>query len=258
MELRLGVIGDPVSHSLSPRLHETALATFGLPGASRALRLNESDSAAIDALPTMFDALSVTAPLKRSIFVRCDEIDEDASELESVNSVKFVGGKWLGRNTDGQGFCDAVEVTADYLIDGSHIAILGSGPSAEAITRSLLARGASNLVLHSRNERTAENIARKYRNVATSAIVYRPLDMVINTIPSSTRSPIAAPLQGVTPDTIAIDITYGGDHQWLDIHERYGCRVFDGKPMLAFQAALQLTWWLGVDIAGTALLEAIS
>jgi shikimate dehydrogenase len=102
------------------------------------------------------------------------------------------------------------------------------------------------------------NLASRYPNVHSSSLVYRPIDLIVNTVPVSGRSSEAAVLQGVRPETIAVDIIYDPrDTEWRERYEAAGCRTMNGLAMLAYQAALQMQWWWGVALEGAELLEVL-
>src|SRR5262249_55200583 len=112
-----GVIGDPVRHSLSPRLHNAAYAALGLDWVFAAFEV--PDGGAADALAAArafrFVGLSVTMPHKRAIGLLCDDVSDRAAEIRSVNTVRFEeNGEAIGDSTDGAGF---VRSLADDGVD---------------------------------------------------------------------------------------------------------------------------------------------
>ena len=103
MKWRLGVAGSPIEHSLTPQLHDTALAMVGFEGSSRRVELGAKDKAKLNKLVRKeFDALSLTMPLKGFGVEICDELDEVATRTESVNSLLVRDGKLMGTSTDGE------------------------------------------------------------------------------------------------------------------------------------------------------------
>ncbi len=260
MRWRLGVAGSPIAHSLSPLLHEEALRRCGLSGTSELYELDARRAAGLrDLLPSKFDALSVTAPLKRAAFEICDEVDEVAARTESVNSLLTRDGMLLGRSTDGDGFVDALAHHFHATPHDRHVVVLGAGGAASAIVDALARGGASSVVVLARNEARVEALVKRHSQVFSHSFVYRPVDLVINTLPLSARDGEAAVLQGVGPDTLAVDITYEPRRsKWLELHEALGCSVANGLGMLAFQAARQLSWWFERPVSGSALLAVLS
>jgi shikimate dehydrogenase len=257
---RLGVVGTPIAHSLSPQLHEAGLRLAGLEGASQRVELGVEDAALLPGmLGTEFDALSVTSPLKNAAARLCDEVTDVAARTESVNSLLRRDGVVLGASTDGDGFVDALEHAFGSMVDNAHAVVLGAGGAASAILDALLARGAASVVVHGRSEAKVDALVARYPNAFSASLVYRPVDIIVNTIPVAGRSAEAAVLQGVHHETVAVDITYDPrDSDWRERYTAAGCRTLNGLPMLAFQAARQMKWWWDVDVPGASLLEVLT
>lgn len=97
------VIGDPVGHSLSPRLHGAALAERGLPHEYVALQVAADQLPALKARPQDLAGFNVTAPHKEGVAALCDGRTEQARALGAVNTVRVEDGRWLGHNTDSGG-----------------------------------------------------------------------------------------------------------------------------------------------------------
>lgn len=256
---RLGVAGSPVGRSLSPRLHEAGLRLAGLEGSSRPVELGLADASELrQLLGREFDALSVTSPLKNAAFQLCDEASDVANRANSVNSLLWRDGRVLGESTDGEGFVDSLVDAFGDVITNAHAVVLGSGGAASAILDALIHHGVASVVVHARNEARVAEVTQRYQNVFATSLVYRPVDVVVNTLPVAARSPEAAVLQGVHPATIAVDITYEPrDSAWRQRYRDVGCRTLNGLPMLAYQAALQMRWWWGVALGGAQLLEVL-
>ena len=257
MKWRLGVVGAPIAHSRSPELHAVGLRLAGLEGTSERVELDASCGPALrDLLPARFDALSVTSPLKLVAFELCDEVDDVAQRTHSVNSLLCHEGRLFGRSTDGDGFVDALAYVAHATPVDRHVVVLGAGGAASAIVDALVQHGASSIVVHGRNEERVMAIAHRYDRVYAHSLVYRPVDLIINTLPAHARDHGAAVLQGVSPDTIAVDITYEPERSaWLGLYADFGCQVSNGRAMLVFQAARQLSWWFSQPVEGAAIFQ---
>jgi len=257
---RVGVAGSPVAHSLSPQLHERGLRLAGLEGTSTRVELGLDDGDRLrELMSSAFDALSITAPLKRVALQRSDELSDVARRTQSVNSLLMRDGILYGDSTDGEGFCDALRAAFGPVVENAHAVVLGSGGAASAVVDALVRHGASSVVIHARNDVNVEELRGRYQNVFSSSLVYRPVDLVVNTVPVSGRNPEAAVLQGVHHETVAVDITYEPrSSTWRTLYDEAGCRTMNGLAMLAYQAALQMRWWWGVDVGGAQLLEVLA
>ncbi|MCU1362420.1 MAG: aroE [Acidimicrobiaceae bacterium] len=259
MNWRLGVVGSPVAHSLSPQLHQAGLSLAGRSGTSTRVELPLQRAGELDELVRRdFDALSVTSPLKHAAFMLCDELSDVARRTESVNSLRMIDDKVHGVSTDGDGFIHGLEFELGPVVANAHVVVLGAGGAASAIVDALVRYGAASVVVHGRTAAKVDALVQRYSNVHASSLVYRPVELIVNTVPVAGRSVEAAVLQGVRSDTVAIDITYDPrSTEWRERYSDAGCRTANGLAMLAFQAALQMRWWWGVDIEGGDLLEAL-
>ncbi len=260
MKWRLGVAGSPIEHSLTPTLHEAGLAMAGLKGTSRRIDLGGDDAKKLKKLMGKeFDALSITMPLKELAAKYCATLDDVATRTGVVNSLLVRDGSIHGANVDGQGFLDALRARFGVVVENLHVVVLGSGGAASGIIDALVHAQAHSITVHARNEEKVEGFARRYTNVFGHMLQYRPIDLIINTLPEHARTSQAAVNQGVTSETIAVDITYEPRlSEWRALHDASGCRTMNGLAMLAYQASLQMQWWWGVDLDAKKLLEAIT
>ena len=259
MTWRLGVVGDPVSHSRSPELHRLGLAHAGLEGTSERIQLNATQGEDLRTLlENSFDALSVTMPLKRVAFEICEWRTPSAERLGVVNSIRTRDGRIEGANTDGEGFVEALRGERGVTPQRRRFRVLGSGGSATAIVDALVEHEAAAIEIVSRNAVTAAALAQRYGNVVTVGTTDAPIDVVVNTIPVTTRGDDGI-AQGVTSATVAVDITYEpAMTAWRLAHDNYGCKTMNGLAMLTYQAALQMRWWWGSALDGHTLLESLA
>lgn len=260
MKWRLGVVGSPITHSLSPALHEAGLRIAGLKGSSARVELGEAQAKKLAKLMgKSYDALSVTMPLKRAAISYCAELDDAASRVGAVNSLLWRDKRILGANVDGAGFLGALRATFGVSVDNMHVVVLGSGGAARGIIDALVNDGVSSVAVHARSSDQVASLSGRYANVFGHMLVYRPVDLIVNTIPQSSRHHEAAVIQGVTPETVAVDVTYApAQSQWRTMYQEAGCRTQNGLGMLAYQAALQMEWWFETPIDGAELLKVIS
>jgi shikimate dehydrogenase len=259
MNWRVGVVGSPIAHSLSPQLQTAGLKLAGLEGTSTRVELGLDGTDQLRALATTkFDALSVTRPLKGVAYEICDERSEVAARTKSVNSLVQRDGKLLGESTDGPGFVYSLSQELGFALGNTHVVILGAGGAASAIVDALVRHGIASAVVLARNEAKVDELTGRYRNVFSRSLVYRPVDLVVNTLPLEGRGEEAAVLQGVHNETVAVDLLYEPrTTPWRRLYVDAGCRTMNGLPMLAYQAALQMQWWWGVALEGAKLLEVL-
>ena len=162
--LRTGLIGERLSHSLSPHLH----ALLG----DKSYRLIELSPAELESFvcSNEWDALNVTIPYKRDVMAFCDELSERARSIGSVNTLVRRGGRVFGDNTDFAGFCDLVRGTS---FSGKKVCVLGSGGASLTVQAASRALGAREIVVVSRRgEVTYADVGR-----------YADADILVNTTP---------------------------------------------------------------------------
>ena len=258
MRWRLGVVGFPIEHSLSPVLHEAGLHLAGLEGTSTRVALRQDETTRLaELMRSSFDALSVTMPLKESALALCDEVGSVASRVGVVNSLLARDGRLLGDSTDGPGFVDALLWLFGVEPSGMDVLVLGAGGAARSIVDALIEAGAASVEVGGRTRAHVERLASRYDRVS-SARVGGHADLIVNTVPATTRGEFSSDPKA-SSTTICVDIAYEPrTTPWLVGYSEMGCRCANGLAMLAFQAARQMRWWWDVEIDGANLLESLS
>jgi len=244
---------------VSPQLHAAGLAYLGFEGNSRRMEIDAANAGKIrEVMGQEFDALSLTMPLKTVAATLCDELDERARTLGVVNSLLWREEKLLGACTDGAGFIDSLRGEFSLSVADMHVVVLGSGGAARAIVDSLVREDVHSVAVLGRNPMTVSSLVNRYPNVVDHSVIFRPVDLIVNTTPSQSREPVTAVMQGVTRETVAVDITYEPRRSpWLARHAQLGCRNTNGLSMLAYTVARQMNWWWDSDIPGSYLLPVL-
>jgi shikimate dehydrogenase len=247
-----GVLGDPVAHSRSPRMHGAAFAELGLPHRYLAFAVspNHLREAIRGAAALGFGGLNLTVPHKIAAAPWMDRLGPVARRTGSVNTVVFEGRAIVGHSTDGDGFLDALRV-AGHSPDRA--VVLGGGGAARAIVDALAHRDPPcRVVWTSRDPKRLPRV----NGVATS--VYGDLPaacedatLLVNAttvgmVGGPTAFPEPVPLERLSPRAIVVDVVYprprGG---LLDRAAALGLAVQDGLPMLLWQGVRALELWLG-------------
>jgi len=251
-----GVIGDPVAHSLSPKLHGHWLKRYGLPGHYIPLRVAQSDLLQVlRALPLMgFKGVNVTIPHKEHVLSLVDTVTDRAALIGAANTLTFTGqGRIQADNTDGSGFLSNIRQSIPGFTGAQGPAlILGSGGAAKAIVWALLNDGAP--VVHVANRTRAradglkEQLGAKVVPQDWTAIpaLVRDAALIVNTtsLGMQGQPPLAVDLSGATPATVVTDIVYTPLRtQLLEEAERHGCQTVDGLGMLLHQAVPGFERW---------------
>jgi shikimate dehydrogenase len=260
VKYRLGVVGSPVSHSLTPRMHRAALRFWDLEGTSETVEVSIAQAADVAQLMDSFYGLSVTMPLKELLVPLCQDLDDVATRVGAVNSLCTREGHLSGRNTDGRGFLDALGQEMDLDVQGRHCIVRGSGGSAKAIVDALVEAGASQITLFARNVATAQQLARNWPIVTINSSVVDDVALVVNTVPYVEGATVEFAQAPITwsADAVAIDVIYHPrETPWLAEQRFRGLRVMNGLSMLAHQARHQLEWWFQREIDPSVLLQAV-
>ena len=246
----VGIIGDPVSHSLSPRMQNAAFAARGLdwayvPLPVAAPRLEEA-VAGLVALG--FAGANVTIPHKTAVVSFCDEIDEVAERAGSVNTLVVRDGRVLGSSTDGLAVTEAVACA------GERVLLLGAGGAAQAVATALLDAGVAELVVSSRTPDRAHALVARLRTTFHSQTVTaedawppsaEAATLVVNATPI--RDEVVVELGSGQQ---VVDLAYrpdGSDTAFVAAARLLGCRaVVDGLEVLVRQGAASFERWTGV------------
>jgi shikimate dehydrogenase len=261
------IIGDPVRHSLSPLLHNTAYAELGLDWIYVAFAVPASQTAAaLDAVRTLdLVGLSVTMPHKTAAADGCDELSADAAALHSVNTVtRLPDGHLRGDSTDGEGFVRSVR-EAGHPLQGATALVLGAGGSARVVARALARHGAAVTIAARRPEAAADAAARAGGTTTAWTdrdACAREAAIVVNATPLGMDGPGdgALPLDGASlhPGQVVADLVYHPlETPLLAAARSAGAATVDGLGMLVHQAALQVERWSGMSAPVGAMRAAV-
>jgi len=242
-----GVVGKPVAHSMSPSMHNAAFGDAGIDAVYLPLAAADFDDFLAFAEALNLAGASITAPFKVPAFERADECDPVGRRIQSVNTLRRAGTKWLGANTDVAGFLSPLASAME--LTGQRATVLGAGGAARSVSVALASAGA-HVTLCARRPDQARAIA-----ALTGATIgeWPPApgtwDLLVNatpvgTVPHVDRSPLPAghPLDG----RMVYDLVYNPPlTQLLREARQAGCQTLGGLDMLVAQAQAQFEWWTG-------------
>lgn len=255
------LIGDPVEKSPSPAMHNAAFKALGLNSIYIALSIPKPMLAkAVDGIRALsISGFNVTVPHKISIIDMLDKLEESAKLVGAVNTVKNVGGKLVGFNTDGEGALRALEQSAGSL-KGKRVVLLGAGGAARAIAFSLAKAGAEVSIANrtvSRARTLSKEIEKKLGASVKSLGLSRPeltkaikrSDVLINATTVGMYPKVDQTL--VTADMmhrglVVNDIVYKPlETRLLREAKLAGAKTVGGLGMLVHQGALSFEIWTG-------------
>ena len=260
-----GVVGWPVMHSRSPRLHNFWLQRYGIDGAyvPLAVRPGLLEVALRGLLYSGFAGVNLTIPHKEAALAICDEHDEVAARAGAVNTLTFTeDGRIFGSNTDGEGFLNNISSAGVDPTAGPAL-LLGAGGSSRAIAAALLAQGVRVCVTN-RTERRAEALAEQLPGVNTipwdqRASALPDHALLVNTTSVGLSGGNASdPEDGAPGSPIELDRAPPGlvvnDIVYVPLQTRLladaaarGLRTIDGLGMLLYQARPGFTAWFGIE-----------
>ena len=258
MHQRVGLIGFPVGHSISPPMQQAAFDQLGI---DAAYELWETPDVEI---PVRIESLrsvdilgaNVTVPHKLRVMEYLDEISESAQVVGAVNTIINRNGRLSGENTDVPGLARAVAETGFRPDQRSTAVILGAGGAARAAILALSAVGIGSISIQNRTLSRAEQLALEFESfgahaLATSDDLDRALEsasVILNATSigwEGGASPLSDDQIASLIDTaVVIDLTYR-DTPLLSTCRNRHLKVLDGLPMLVYQGAKAFEYWTG-------------
>jgi shikimate dehydrogenase len=252
------VIGYPVAHSKSPRLHQHWLKKYGIEGHYVPLEVKPEDLETV--LRTMpkagFVGTNITVPHKEAALEIADVTTDRATLIGAANTLIFrEDGKIHADNTDGFGFFENLRQGAPGWDPTSGPAVvLGAGGASRAIITSLLSAGVPEILLTNRTKIRAEALKQEFGARITvvdwvqAGNVLEDAALVVNTTSLGMVGcpELRLPLDGLTPKTVVTDIVYTPlKTRLLQVAEEAGCHVVDGIGMLIYQGIPGFERWFG-------------
>jgi shikimate dehydrogenase len=259
-----GILGWPVSHSRSPRLHGFWLARHGIDGAYLPLPVApERFAPAVRALADLgFAGANVTIPHKEAAFALCDEVAGVARRAGSVNTLVFRDGRILGTSTDGFGFLESIRDQAPgWQAEAGPAVVLGAGGAVRSVAAALLDAGCPRLTLVNRTPARAEAIARELGGPieVSDTPPLRDCALLVNgtSLGMQGEPPLEIDLSPMPSGGVVADMVYVPLETPLLARARArGLRAVDGLGMLLHQARPGFEAWFGVAPAVDAELRA--
>jgi shikimate dehydrogenase len=257
MTKRAFVIGDPVSHSRSPLIHNHWLKNYGISGSYEAIHVKQ------DELPRFLASISangfaggnVTLPHKGAILAAVPGHDKTAAEIGAANTLWLEGALLRATNTDAFGFMQNLDDQAAGWDIRKTALVLGAGGAARAVLHALLSRGFEDIRVANRTRARGEELAARL-GPKLSAHAFTNLDelaatadFIVNTTSLGMKGEGAIPLdfKKVRSDVIVTDIVYVPlITPFLAAANRAGLKTVDGLGMLLHQARPGFQKWFGV------------
>lgn len=244
---RVFLIGEPITHSLSPAMHNAAFHAIGFAAQYELLETPPAKLRDAVARVRADDCLgaNVTTPHKASVIELLDEVSEIARTIGSVNTLFKHAGKLIGTSTDGAGFMHALR-DEQIEVRNARVVILGAGGAARAVAFALSQAQIASLTILNRTRARAEILAEHLRAHSpipisvNAAHAIAQATLIVNATPAGTLPPATT----FPRDAVVFDLVYRHT-DLLRAAERAGARTLNGLGMLVHQGALAFTLWTG-------------
>ena len=273
MPQRLGIIGHPIGHSISPVFQQAALDAIGFDGTYQPWDVAPDDVgnfvAGLRSPGTL--GINVTVPHKEAVIPFLDRVDDWASTAGAVNTIVNRDGFLNGHNTDGLGFLRALREGAGFEPRGRDVLVLGAGGSARAVVYALTRVGVAQVFIANRTLERAERLAALAidTGAASKALVLsdapaaaEEVALIVNCTsmgmvhgPDENGSPLSA---ANIPSTVLVnDLVYNPlETPLLREAAKAGALTLGGIQMLVYQGAASFEMWTGQDAPVGVMLEA--
>ncbi|MGI6629234.1 MAG: shikimate dehydrogenase [Bacillota bacterium] len=266
----LGIFGHPVSHSLSPKMHNAALEAVGLEKEFIYLKfdiLPHDLKTAINALKVLnAKGVNITIPYKEAVIPFLDGLDMSAQAVNGVNVIVNDNGRLIGYNTDGIGFIRSLKEESGVNPQGKKVLVLGAGGAAKSVCAALAAAGTREIVIVNRTIERAESAGEIVRKIGCKVRTYdfsrkkfndlteeiSSSSIIINTTSVGLYPPDQSLLTDfqdfLHQDQVVADIIYlPKETLLLKQAKRKGCVTLSGAGMLIYQGAEAFRLWTGLD-----------
>jgi 3-dehydroquinate dehydratase/shikimate dehydrogenase len=239
------VIGRPVTGSLSPAMHNAGFAALGMNAAYVPLDVRDLDGVRAFGDAIGLRGASVTIPYKRDVMPLLDEIAPDAAAAGAVNTIAIRDDRWIGMNTDADGFLEPLRGRVPNL-RGLRALVLGAGGAARGVGFALTREGAA-VAISARRPDAARIVAAA---VGAEAAPWPPpggsWDLLVNATPVGSRAIAGTPYEGALDGRYVYDLVYDPDPtELMQAATAQGCTVIGGLAMLVAQAERQFEIWTG-------------
>ncbi|TYQ15441.1 UNVERIFIED_CONTAM: shikimate dehydrogenase [Acetivibrio alkalicellulosi] len=263
----LGLIGDPVEHSISPELHNSLSSLLGLDLIYIPLKVEKQNlDVVVKALKSLdFVGFNVTIPYKRDIMKFIDDNTIEAILMGAVNTVKKIDGRLYGYNTDAEGFLRSFKEETQTGFKGKKVVLIGAGGVARSMAVKIASEGVDQINLVNRTKEKsielAEVVNENIKEVVqvysfedkTFKMAFDESDIIINTTsvgmaPDIKQTPIKASF--FNKNHIVYDVVYNPtETKFLSDAKKKGCKTINGMGMLFYQGINAYEIWTGVKFS---------
>ena len=242
------VIGNPIDHSLSPKLHNYWFKKNNINAVYDKKEINEKDIESIisEVRGKKINGINVTIPFKKIVVPFVDELSPEANESQSVNTIYLQNGKLIGHNTDISGFELSIKYSK-YDLKNKIVFILGAGGVVPSIIIALKKMKTAKIIISNRSKNKAEELKNMFNELELIEWGETPnFDMIINatSIGLKNEDGIKLDYSQIEPNKFFYDVIYNPKETiFLKRAKLFGNRAENGKMMFIYQAHQSFTIW---------------
>ena len=246
------VIGNPIEHSLSPKLHNFWIKKNKIDAIYSKQKLNDSEigSLILKVKKKLIDGVNVTIPFKQKVIPFLDILSLEAESTQSVNTIYLENNRLVGHNTDIDGFSLSIK-KIDFEVTNKEALILGAGGVTPSIIYALNKMNVSKITVTNRTREKAENLKKLFKNL--DIIEWGNItnfDIIINTtsVGLNTKDEIQLELPKEIKNKLFFDVIYNPQEtNFLKKGKELGNKTENGKNMFIHQASAAFEIWHGVQ-----------
>ena len=245
------VIGNPIDHSLSPKLQNYWLKANNINAIYDKIKLddNQIEKFIQDIKKQKIIGCNVTVPFKKTVIPFLDKLSKDSERTQSVNTIIFDNGNLIGHNTDIAGFEKAIK-NINYTLQDKRVLILGAGGVVPSIIFALKKMNVSEITISNRTKKKAEDLRTQFFNLNIVEWGSLPeIDVIINaTSLGLSNEKINLDFSNIGKNKLFFDVIYNpSETNFLKKGKETGNISENGKLMFIYQASEAFKLWHGVE-----------
>ena len=246
------VIGNPITHSLSPKLHNYWIKQNNIDATYDKKKLNENElyNLILDVKERNISGINVTVPFKNSVIPLLDELSDESNKTQSVNTIYLKDKKIIGHNTDIEGFENAIK-KINFDFKNKKIFILGAGGVVPSIIYASMKMNSSEIFVSNRTSEKAEKVKNIFNNIKLVSWGDVPdFDVIINatSLGLKQEDKINLDLTQIGKNKLFYDVIYNPtETNFLKKAKKLGNKCENGKLMFIYQAFSAFKLWHGIE-----------
>ena len=245
------VIGNPINHSLSPKLHNYWLRENSIDAIYGKKKIDEKNLQSIisEVKEKKINGINVTVPFKKLVIPYLDKLSQEAEQTQSVNTIILTNDNLVGHNTDIAGFTKAIK-DLNFNIEGKKIFILGAGGVVPSIIFALNKMNVSKIIISNRTKKKAEDLKSKFHNLEVLDWGdINDFDVIINaTSLGLNKEAIDLDFSKFSNNKLFYDVIYNPvETNFLKEGKKLGNKTENGKLMFIYQALEAFKLWHGIE-----------